>query len=232
MGIEETRQSLSPGQKIELFEVDLNPIGVAEIHRFTPHQQILTFDGNAYQPIEVRAEDFEWSGTGPLPQPTIMMGNINLVFSSLVREHNDLVGAKVTRIRTFRQFLDDGSSPDPEAKMPIDVYTIDAKEEQTKFMVKFRLKAAMDQQGRALPGRQIVRDACLHRYRVWNGSTFDYTKATCPYADATYFTEQGNPVSDPALDRCGKRLSDCEKRFGVTVSLPIRSFPGVARLRR
>ena len=40
------------------------------------------------------------------------------------------------------------------------------------------------------------------------------------------FDADGNPVDDPALDRCGGRLSDCKKRHGENNPLPFGGVPG------
>ena len=90
----------------------------------------------------------------------------------------------------------------------------------------------MDQEGRKLPGRQVLKDACTHIYRFPDGmGDFDYTNATCPYVGTDYFEATGASTNDPALDKCGKKLSDCRLRFGQHGVLPTRAFPGVARVR-
>jgi lambda family phage minor tail protein L len=39
------------------------------------------------------------------------------------------------------------------------------------------------------------------------------------------------PVTDPALDVCGKRLSSCKCRFGATNVLNFGSFPAAAMMK-
>ena len=39
------------------------------------------------------------------------------------------------------------------------------------------------------------------------------------------------PTSDPANDRCGKRLASCKLRFGAYAELPFGGFPGVGLIR-
>jgi lambda family phage minor tail protein L len=236
MTIDSVVQKLAPGVLVTMYELDLAPLGVTvdPVVRFTPNQATVVWNGNTYTPADVEADGFEWSGSGPLPRPTIKVSNINRVFSAMVRDYQDAVGAKLTRIRTFAQFLDNGSDPDPTAIYPLDIYTVDSKEAQTKIFVQWKLTAAMDQQGRKLPGRQVLRDTCTHRYRVWDTTLgdFDYSKATCPYTGVLFFDANGDVVVSGANDVCGKRFTDCEKRFGVTVALPTRAFPGAARIRR
>ena len=44
------------------------------------------------------------------------------------------------------------------------------------------------------------------------------------------FDVDGEAVTDPAADTCGKQLRDCEIRH-AGVKVPFSGFPGVARVR-
>ncbi|MBF4089245.1 phage minor tail protein L, partial [Burkholderia pseudomallei] len=46
----------------------------------------------------------------------------------------------------------------------------------------------------------------------------------CGYIGAACFDKDDNQVSDPALDRCSKKISGCERRFGVNNPLPFGGF--------
>ena len=243
--IAEHVQGFSLGELIELFVLDATPIG-GSIYRFTNSANASTaivFDGNTYTPLDFEADGFEWNGQGSLPTPKIRIANTTLVLSSAVIEFQDLLGAKLIRIRTFSKFLDGEPDADPTAIFPLDIYTVERKTSHNKVFIEWELSAAMDQFGKKLPGRQILRDACTHRYRVYSLSgpidnpdltgeagPFDYSKATCPYVGATYYDEAGRLVLNPASDKCGKRLTDCQLRFGENNPLPTRAFPGVGRL--
>lgn len=226
-------QRFSAGNLITLFEVDATAIG-GEYMRFTAsvgeNNQPIRFGGHEYFPTDIEADGFEVNGRGTLPTPIIRINNAVKVLQAGVVTLEDLLGATVYRIRTFRDFLDDGIDPDPEAKFPVDIFKIERKVGQNKVYIEFELSAAMDQEGRMIPGRQIIRDYCTHIYRVWNPVTeeFDYSKATCPYAGFGNYDENNTPCN-PAQDRCGKRTSSCKMRFGENNQLPTRAFPGVAR---
>src|SRR5262249_20760879 len=108
-------------------------------------------------------------------------------------------------------------------------YEIKRKVAQNKVYVEWELGAAIDVQGVMIPGRVILQDACTHLYRRWNGTAFDYSKATCPYTGTSSFDQNGNAVG-PSGDRCSKRIAPgCKLRCGVG-PLPPRAFPGVARV--
>jgi len=188
------------------------------------------FNGYDYTPLPIEADGFQWSGKGTLPQPTLRVTAMELAFLSLVLAADDLLGCPVRRIRTFRHHLDDGSDPDPQATLPVDHYVVERKSAQTRSVIEFTLSVAMDQEGKRLPARQVLRDTCTHRYRWWDGSQYQYEGVTCPYAGSGEWDASGAPAAT-GEDVCGKRLSDCRLRFGEHAPLPTRAFPGVGRIR-
>ncbi|MEN6621496.1 MAG: phage minor tail protein L [Smithella sp.] len=223
-------QSPSMGALIVLYQLDTTNIG-GPIYYFTgttnPDGSFIQFDGNSYAPIPIETAGWEWNGKGSLPRPRVKLSNVNKTLQGAVNEFSDLLGCKFTRIRTLAEFLETGDNPNPDATMPIDVYVVERKVAQNKVFIEWELAASVDQEGKNLPGRQILKDACTHIYRTWNGSSFDYANATCPYAGTNYFLQSGVTTTNPALDRCGKRLSDCRLRFGQNNPLYTRAFPGV-----
>lgn len=225
-------QRLEMDALVEMFQLDATGLG-GDIYYFTASSNdydVVVFDGIEYTPVEIEASGFEWSGKGAWPTPHIKINNNNLVMTALVITYQDLLGAYLTRIRTFRQFLDDGDTPDPTQIFPLDIYRVERKVSQNKNFIEWELSAAVDQQGRMIPGRQVLRDACTHIYRSYVNGAFDYTKASCPYTGTALFDVNDNSTLDPRKDICGKRLSSCKARFGQTATLPTRAFPGVRRI--
>ncbi len=102
-------QKLAPGNLVELFELDASAIGgtVYRFHAGTNElQSPVVWQGNIYTPYPVEASGFEWSGRGTLPQPQVRVANIFGLISALCLQHDDLVGAKLIRRRTFVKYLD------------------------------------------------------------------------------------------------------------------------------
>ena len=249
------QQSLTPGREVQLFTLDTTAIekldgsGYGSTYNFCSSfredSRNVTFNSTIYTPIAIEETGFETLGKGVLPSPRLKIANTNLEMTTLIQELGDPVGARMTRFLTFDRYLDDGSEPDPEAMFLPQIYLIDRKVKETRMMVEFELSASMDQAGRMLPKRQILRDACTHIYRRWNGSSFDTGAATCPWIgngiadpDTTgpYFLNDDTETDDPSLDNCGKRLRSCEVRHApedgtIRLDLPTRAFPGVARIR-
>ena len=91
--------------------------------------------------------------------------------------------------------------------------------------VQFELSSALDFNGVQLPRRQIVANVC------WWLSCGGYRGPYCGYTGEACFDRNDNPVTDPALDRCGGRLSSCKCRFGEHNPLPFGSFPAADLIR-
>lgn len=232
--ITQRAQELSPGPQVTFYQLDLTDLGANTILYFTPtniNGDPITWKGNTYTYVDVEAEGFEWSGTGPIPQPTLRVTNVNYVFSSLVRDYDDLIGATLTRRRTFRSFIDGADTAATDFEFPVDIYVVDRKTLHNKRIVEWQLASAIDQKGVTLPGRQVLRDTCTHVYRSYNAATgtFDYSEATCPYTGTSYF-DLSESVTSMSRDVCSKSLAGCRKRFGQNGNLPTRAFPGVGRV--
>jgi len=227
-------QRLSRDPQIFLYEIDARAYGDAVL-RFTPivdgqENWPVQFGGNIYSRLPIEATGFTWNGVGTAPRPTLTMAAKDLIFLSLVLNGDDLIGCPVRRIRTYRKYLDDGTSPNPSATFPIDHYVMERKAKQVRKMLSYELSTPMDQQGKKIPARQVIRDTCMHRFRYWANGQWNYQGVTCPYAGAAMYEPNGQPTLDPTKAKCGKRLSDCKKHFGVGAVLPMFAFPGVGRI--
>lgn len=226
-------QKLNTGADVVLFRLDATVLG-ASIYSFSPN--VIdgagpVFGGVSYTPVDVRFSGFEMSGAGVLPTPRFEVSNTDGWVQQIVNQYGDLVGCTLQRIRTFERFLDGKPDADPLSFFGPDTFRIERKVSEESIMFQWELSAAIDQEGKQLPGRQVIRDFCPKRYRVWNAltETFDYSRATCPYSDTPMFKADGTPTAVPAEDSCGRRVGQCELRYGVGTPLPFGGFPGVAR---
>ena len=220
MSISADIQQLEPGALIELFEVDCTAIG-GDMLRFHGHLQSTSifWQGNEYKPWPIQATGFEHTSDAQQPSPTISVANLNGTISALCVFLADMVGAKVRRRRTLTKYLDavnfPGGNPtaDPNEEMAPELWYIEQKSSETNTQVDFMLASALDFGGQQLPARQIA-PMCQWMYR----------DANCGYTGTAYFDANDNPVTDPALDRCSKRTSGCECRFGVNQPLSFGGF--------
>ncbi len=227
-------QMLSQEPKVVLFEIDARQYGDA-ILRFTPvvgdgPAPDVMFGGNLYRSLPITAEGFEWNGSGTAPRPTLTMTALDLVFLNLLVRAKDLTGCPVRRIRTYRKYLDDGATPNPDVHFPIDYYKIEKKTGQNRKTLTYELSTELDQEGKQIPGRQVIRDTCMHRFRYWANGQWNYDGVTCPYAGAAMYEPNGNPTNDPTKAKCGKRKDNCRQHFGPGVKLPMFAFLGVGRV--
>jgi len=224
-------QKVAPSSIIELFQLDATPFG-GEIYYFHAGTNNLTanvvWQGNTYNAFPVHITGFEFTSKGQLPRPTMAVSNVTSIITTLVMAYDDLLGAKVTRLRTMAKYLDavnfaGGVNPtaDSTAEFPRDIYFIERKVSENKQVVEFELAASFDVQGVKLPRRQIIQNICPWKYR---GSE-------CGYAGTAYFDKDDVSVGSLSLDVCGKRLSSCEARFGTNNPLPFGAFPAAGLIK-
>lgn len=227
--ITEDVQKLSPGAKIALYELDASKIG-GDVQLFHGHNtdQPIIWRGMEFQPWAIEASGFALTGTGQPPTPTLRVGNIGKdangnpvvgVISALCLALEDLVGATVTRYRTFVHYLDGQPTADPDQEMPRDVWLVEAKVSETKTYVEFELKSALDFDDQKLPDRQIMANMCP--FIAKGGYRGEY----CGYMGTAMFDRDDNPVIDPTKDKCGGRLTSCKLRFGEYEVINFGGFP-------
>lgn len=199
---------------IELFEVDATNLG-AGLHRFhagsNEFNGDIVWDAHTYTAFPVEAQGFDISGNQQLPRPKLRFSNVHQVIGALVRGYNDLLGAKVTRIRTYAKYLDaanfvgGNANADPAAFFPPDIFVIERKTVETKQVIEFELVTAVDLEEVKLPKRQLLAQSCNAVYK----------SARCGYVGG--------------LSSCDKGLNTtngCAAHFGADAELPFNGFPG------
>ncbi|MDP3322639.1 MAG: phage minor tail protein L [Hydrogenophaga sp.] len=224
-------QKAEAGYLVELFELDLNSIGLAEQYFFHNGSNALgnavVFNGIAYTRLPIEADGFERNGNGQQARPSLRVANIDGLIGALSRENGDLVKVKFIRRRTFLKYIDavnfaGGTNPsaDPNAAFDDEIYFIDRKANENKIYVEWELASALDLEGTMLPRRQCIQNVC----------TWVYRSSECGYAGGAVADKTDATTSTPALDDCGKRLNSCRLRFG-TGNLPYGAFPAINLIR-
>lgn len=234
MTLQSESQSLSPSGIISLFTIDASSMNGPMMYfvQGSESDGPVVFNGVEYQPIDVEFTGLETSGAGALPTPKIRISNIDGMAQALVSTYGELLGCTLYRVRTYQRFLDSQPDADPEAYYGPDIFRFERKASENGVFIEWELSASIDQEGKQLPGRTVIRNTCLWRYRFYNGSTgnFDYSKAQCPYTGNKYFDINDQEVSDPAKDTPSRRLGCCRARFGRSNPLPFGGFPGVQKV--
>ncbi len=156
--------ALAPSAIIELFELQLDSTlhGSSDVYRFHAGSNAdvtgnIVWNGNAYTRMPVKADGFEMTSAGSLPQPNITIANLDgnmttvLALVNQTTAGNDLTGATVKRIRTLKRYIDGESSADPNAKFPDEIWRISRKATETRDIVTFELSSAFDLAGQKNP---------------------------------------------------------------------------------
>lgn len=222
-------QDLAPTALLELFELDLTPLGGDHFYFHCGTNELGTsviWKSVAYIPLPVQISGIEVSGQGKLPRPTLTVSNLDGSISALLRGMADLVTAKVIRRRVLAGFLDAANfasgnpDADPLAEWPADLYSINRKIQEDKDQIQFELVSAIDMDGHQVPAAQVL-PIC----------TYEYRKAgECPYAGPAVAKADDTPTTDLLQDACGGRLSSCKLRFGEHGNLPSSAFPGANQI--
>jgi len=217
-------QQLAPSAVIELFVLDATNVGgqILRFHAGTNHiRGNIIWQAQHYLAFPIQVSGFELKANGGLPRPKIIIANPNGMITTLLLQTDDLLGAVLTRKRTHAKYLDTANFPkgnvtaDPQAAYADDVFFIDRKVNENREFIEFELAAALDLQGVKLPRRQIIQNLC----------TWHYRGAECGYNGHKYFLVDDTPTKYREQDRCGKRLSSCQQRFGEHAELPYGGFP-------
>lgn len=235
MTIQTEQQKLAPTALIELYEVKLKdaPADEEPFRFHTGTSGVSTnviWKGKEYVALPIETEGFDINTQGSLPRPKLRVANVNGIFSALLRETDDLIGATVTRRRTFVRYLDavnfpDGNpTADPTQEFPADLWFVDKKTTETRYVIEWELASAYDLQGVKLPRRQVIQNYCQWGYRDGN----------CNYQGG-YIDKNNKPCTFKKDDTCVKTLQACEAHFyhwlGPTTVLPFGGFPGATRSR-
>lgn len=157
---------------IELYTIDATHLN-GSVYRFTPNVlasgSYVVFQTNTYIALPIMTDGWELTATGAQPRPTLAISNVNKILLDAVVTQGDLVGAKVTRMRTFAKFLDGEPTADPNAYIdPVDVYYIEQKVAHNNKIISWQLASPVEAFGQKLPRRQFLKDVGfpgISRYR-------------------------------------------------------------------
>lgn len=203
--------SLTPSSIITLYEIDITDIqsnlnlgsapieeSVLRFHNMEVlNRSTLKFKSKEYHPIPIITDGFELRSDGGLPRPTLTFASLkatedlqsNNQFASLKRailELNNMIGAKVTRIRTFAKFLDADNpgisietaefSSNKNPELPRDIFYVERKVSEDKSGIQLELASVLDIENFKLPARLCLATKCSWSYRG-EGCCYEYQSA-------------------------------------------------------
>lgn len=217
-------QKLSPSNLITLYSLDLSTCRgkfgqtTNDVYRWCDGVNDLGNDivwaGQTYTRYPIEATGFSKDGGGEMVRPRLAISNISYVVGNRTRELNDLLGARLKRVRTFARYLDavnfSGGNPnaDTNAILDTEIWILDRKTMENAEVLEWELAAPFDVIGVSLPKRKVIQNVCPWKYRG----------TECGYVGSKYFKIDDTPTLNPAEDVCGKRISSCKLRFEHTVS--------------
>jgi lambda family phage minor tail protein L len=176
--------TLDPSTLLEFYILDLSVLGGPQIFFHSNNYDDLAWQGYVYVPFPVQAAGFEYNATGTQPRPKLSFGNASSAFSDLCRNYGDLVGAKITRKRTFLKFLDGQPGQDENAHFPDEIWYVIQKTSETNVEVTFEVGTMMDVEAVMIPRRVVLADVCSFLYRG-DGCFFNMNKAIATVDDAS-----------------------------------------------
>jgi lambda family phage minor tail protein L len=185
---------LNPSAIVELFELNASDIGDDNILYFTNGTtghtgDPVSFNGQTYTPLPIIIKGFESKNDGTPPRPVMTISNVNGWMSFLMQATKDLVGAKITRRRTFAKYLD-GQPEAANVQYPPDVYIVEQKLRENRLVVEFELGCGYDLDGVVFPVRQVTSGIC----------GWDYRESGCSFSGRYCVTDRNNTVLNGATN--------------------------------
>lgn len=230
--LEAELQKLDMDTIVQLFIMHLSQASGAQLPDFYFHSglngisQPLKWQGIEYVNYPAEMVGYEITGDGAPPRPALSVANLQGTMTGLAGNYNDLIGVGVTRILTYRKFLDatnfanGNPDADPTVEFPRQTFVIGQKLGENPVQMQFALNSIIDIEGVQLPRRTCVRNVC----------TWQYRKDGCFYDGPPVANEFDIRVTDPMLDKCSKSLNGCRLRFGQYGILNYGSFPALSLL--
>lgn len=169
-------QSLTPDPLIHLFELDTTPIGDDSILTFhnggtLTSDRAVSFKGTVYTPMPIEIDGIDYSGGGEPPRPKMVISDLGGFLSLAALSLNDLVGATLTRRRTWPRFLD-GSPEAAPVELDPDIFTVERKVRSDGITMEFELGTAYDLAGVTFPLHKVTSAYCPFTYRGPRGCRF------------------------------------------------------------
>lgn len=208
---------------ITLYELDARKHG-GNVYRFHGHNDgVITWQGKRFTPIAITSDGLEVRGDGRASTPNLVIANVidgvQGAISLLCHRYHDFAGCKLTVIHTLAKYL---NSQD-EQNYKKQLWYIEQKISDKPTQVTFELSNPVDFGNDRIPLRQVS------NYCEW-ATKGRYRGEECGYTGTARFTIDGEPTTDPSLDRCGGCIADCQKRFGENSELPFGGQPAAGLL--
>ena len=177
------------------------------------YYRTIVWQGEVFEPMALEVSGLERRSDGKASSPTLSMQNniagVQGAVSAYCLQLGDFAGAKLKVITTLAKYLDavnfSNGNPSAASDSETQLWYVEQKTSENAAAVTFELSNPIDFEGLRIPVRQIS------NYCNWS-AVGDYRGEECQYMSVAMFTEKDEPTDNPALDRCGGRLSSCRIR--------------------
>lgn len=158
MKIEQEVTQRSPSAFVELFQLDIVTDTLTSYFytpMIGPNDMEVVWNGNTYTPFPINISGITFSSENAPARPTLTIANIlpGKLFGTLAFLYGDLVGAKITHVKTLANYLGISSTI---SLRPL-TYTIARKLSHNKSMLSFELRSPLDKDRAYLPKRQMLK---------------------------------------------------------------------------
>jgi len=147
------------GGLVSLYELDTTVIGGIDVYHFTPdlntNGTFITWQGYTFTQFPIEVAGVSWSGAGEQVRPKLRVSNVNKVLMAALNSLDDLVGAKLTRWRTFAQYL---NGVDDTKMLNEEIFVVRKKVEHTANLIEWEIGQLLDRPNFVLPRRIMLRD--------------------------------------------------------------------------
>lgn len=146
------------GEMVELITIDTTPIGGTDVFHFTPSSNTpIAFNGVTYTPMPISISGLSRSMDAAPGRVNLQMSSMNGLVAAAVISLGDLVGSRVTSIRTFKNFLDGQTDGGTQQSFPVQRFIIYQKEVFSREAIQWVLTTELDRPGAMLPMRQCLK---------------------------------------------------------------------------
>ena len=210
--------------RIELFDLTLpdgtvkNFIGTLEADYTTVHfrDSKSPYTLREYSALPIMIDGLDITTDGAMGRPSLTMANIGTFLTNELSPYSfkDLIGQKIVRRQTLKQYLYEPTDTNTTAVPPVEFqqssFRIDRISAENNLMIEFSLAVAYDLENIVLPRRSIIGKYCTWIYQgeelnktggcTWDSSSkLDYTYVTGtdtqnPKTSNFYFTADDNPI--------------------------------------
>jgi lambda family phage minor tail protein L len=146
---------------VDLYTLDASMLG-GSVYHFSPQcfkdGSFLSWGGQAYTLLPIGIDSLERKAMSTeLPQPQLTVSNVGGPLLSAVVALGDLVGAKLTHVKTYVSYLDGQANPSTSEFWGPEVWTIFQKTNHTNQSITFTLSSPLDRPGFQFPIRQYLK---------------------------------------------------------------------------